>query len=127
MAFYNSDLKADGHGEVWLDYGSDVKLKQYGWRCTTKEDSYSNKTLLGNWNQERYDLCKLKERKPLSSQYAHYYETSYSADYTKKGGLDARQVFKREPHVFPAHQPELDPPQYRSPQKSCYTIDFGSS
>lgn len=68
MAYFSSDLKADGHGEVWVDFGPNAKLKQYGWRCTTKEDSYSNKTLLGNWNQERYDLRKLEERKPLPSQ-----------------------------------------------------------
>ncbi|XP_018419523.1 PREDICTED: UPF0686 protein C11orf1 homolog [Nanorana parkeri] len=122
MADYNSDLKADGHGEVWVDSEPGAKLKQYGWRCTTKEDSYSNKTLLGNWNQEHYDLRKLEERKPLPSQYAHYYKTSYSADYTRNGGSAVRQV----PHVFPAHQPELETPKYRTLQKSCYTIDYGS-
>ncbi|KAM5132270.1 cilia- and flagella-associated protein 68 isoform 2-T2 [Mantella aurantiaca] len=70
MAYYSSDVKADGHGEVWMDFSPDAKLRQYGWRCTTKEDSYSNKTLLGNWNQERYDLSKLEERKPLPSQFS---------------------------------------------------------
>ncbi|KAM9299400.1 cilia- and flagella-associated protein 68 [Gastrophryne carolinensis] len=126
MAYYSSDLKATGHGEVWLDYGPGAKFKQYGWRCTTKEDSYSNKTLLGNWNQERYDLQKLEERKPLPSQYAHYYESSYSADYLRKNDSSARQVFKREPHVFPGHQPELSPSQYRTLQKSCYTMDYSN-
>ncbi|XP_040181345.1 UPF0686 protein C11orf1 homolog [Rana temporaria] len=127
MAYFSSDLKADGHGEVWVDIGPDAKLKQYGWRCTTKEDSYSNKTLLGNWNQERYDLRKLEERKPLPSQYAHYYETSHSAEYARKGGSAGKHVYKKEPHVFPGHQPELGPPEYRTLQKSCYMSDYGSS
>ncbi|XP_068097044.1 cilia- and flagella-associated protein 68 isoform X2 [Hyperolius riggenbachi] len=127
MAYYSSDVKADGHGEVWFDFGPDSKLRQYGWRCTTKEDSYSNKTLLGNWNQERFDLRKIEERKPLPSQYAHYFETSYSMDYNCKGNSSVRQAIKREPHVFPGHQPELGPPQYRSLQKSCYMMDYDHS
>lgn len=68
MSHFSNNLKADGHGEVWVDMRPETKFKQYGWRCTTKEDSYSNRTLIGNWNQERYDLCKLEERKPLPSQ-----------------------------------------------------------
>ncbi|XP_075046207.1 cilia- and flagella-associated protein 68 [Mixophyes fleayi] len=112
MSIFGSDLKADGHGEVWIDFKSDDKFKQYGWRCTTKEDSYSNKTLIGNWNQERYDLCKIEERKPLPSQYAHYYKTTYSDGYSRKND-SMRQVFKREPHIFPGHQPELNPLQCR--------------
>ncbi|XP_040282346.1 UPF0686 protein C11orf1 homolog [Bufo bufo] len=127
MSHFGSDLKADGHGEVWLDIRPDTKFKQYGWRCTTKEDSYCNKTLIGNWNQEHYDLCKLAERKPTVSQYAHYYETSYGAEYLRNKGSAGRQVFKREPHVFPGHQPELNPPQSQSQRKSCYMMDYGSS
>ncbi|KAM4702981.1 cilia- and flagella-associated protein 68 [Rhinophrynus dorsalis] len=121
---HGSVLQADGHGEVWSDSGLESKFKQYGWRCTTNEDSYSNKTLMGNWNQERFDLRKLEERKPLPSQYDHYYQTTYSCEYPKMNTVT--RVLKKEPHVFPGHQPELIPPEYRTPRKSCYTIDYGS-
>ncbi|KAM4015994.1 cilia- and flagella-associated protein 68 [Anomaloglossus baeobatrachus] len=127
MSHFTSDLKADGHGEAWVDFRPETKFKQYGWRCKTNEDGYSNKTLIGNWNQERYDLCKLEQRRPLPSQYAHYYETSYDANYVRSHGHEERQVFRREPHVFPGHQPELNPPRHRPQQKSCYMIDYGSS
>ncbi|XP_053307696.1 UPF0686 protein C11orf1 homolog [Spea bombifrons] len=121
---YGSLLHADGHGEVWMDHGPFSKFKQYGWRCTTKEDSYSNKTLMGNWNEERYDLRKLKERKPMPSQFAHYYQTSHSIDYPKGDLSSGRQVFKQEPHAFPGHQPELDISPDKRLQSSCYMTDY---
>ncbi|XP_063292100.1 cilia- and flagella-associated protein 68 [Pelobates fuscus] len=121
---YGSLINSDGHGEVWMDIDPSSKFKQYGWRCTTNEDSYSNKTLLGNWNQDRYDLCKLKERKPMPSQFAHYYQTSHSVEYPKKDTSINRQVFKKEPHIFPGHQPELDSTQGKNLITTCYMIDF---
>ncbi|XP_074256673.1 cilia- and flagella-associated protein 68 isoform X2 [Saimiri boliviensis] len=61
-------INADGHGEVWTDWNSTSKFFQYGWRCTTNENTYSNRTLMGNWNQERYDLRNVVQPKPLPSQ-----------------------------------------------------------
>ncbi|XP_009005026.1 cilia- and flagella-associated protein 68 isoform X2 [Callithrix jacchus] len=61
-------IHADGHGEVWTDWNSTSKFFQYGWRCTTNENTYSNRTLMGNWNQERYDLRNVVQPKPLPSQ-----------------------------------------------------------
>uniref|UniRef100_A0A8C3FTS7 Cilia and flagella associated protein 68 n=1 Tax=Chrysemys picta bellii TaxID=8478 RepID=A0A8C3FTS7_CHRPI len=70
--FYNphhgSLIHATGHAEVWTDWNSTSKFSQYGWRCTTNEDAYSNKTLMGNWNQERYDIRKITQPKLLPSQ-----------------------------------------------------------
>lgn len=70
--FYNSlcgSLKhAAGHGERQTDRDSTSKFFQYGWRCTTNENDYSNKTLMGNWNEERYDTQKIAQPKPLPSQ-----------------------------------------------------------
>uniref|UniRef100_A0A5F9DAT1 Cilia and flagella associated protein 68 n=1 Tax=Oryctolagus cuniculus TaxID=9986 RepID=A0A5F9DAT1_RABIT len=63
-----SIINADGHGEVWTDWTDMSKFFQYGWRCTTNENSYSNRTLMGNWNQERYDLRNIVQPKPLPSQ-----------------------------------------------------------
>ncbi|XP_048199789.1 UPF0686 protein C11orf1 homolog isoform X2 [Perognathus longimembris pacificus] len=65
---YGSLIYADGHGEIWTDWNNMSKFSQYGWRCTTNEDSYSNRTLIGNWNQERYDLKNIVQPKPLPSQ-----------------------------------------------------------
>ncbi|GAB1294194.1 UPF0686 protein C11orf1 homolog [Apodemus speciosus] len=65
---YGSLIYADGHGEVWTDWNDMSKFLQYGWRCTTNENSYSNRTLIGNWNQERYDLKNIVKPKPLPSQ-----------------------------------------------------------
>ncbi|XP_059563880.1 cilia- and flagella-associated protein 68 isoform X4 [Myotis daubentonii] len=65
---YGSLINADGHAEVWTDWNNMSKFSQYGWRCTTNENAYSNRTLMGNWNQERYDLRNIMQPKPLPSQ-----------------------------------------------------------
>ncbi|XP_067607093.1 cilia- and flagella-associated protein 68 isoform X1 [Pseudorca crassidens] len=77
-------VNADGHAEVWTDWNDMSKFFQYGWRCTTNEDAYSNRTLMGNWNQERYDLKHIVQPKPLPSQFGHYFETTYDTSYNKK-------------------------------------------
>lgn len=66
--FYSSLLGSFKHGERQTDRDSTSKFFQYGWRCTTNEDDYSNKTLIGNWNEERYDIQKIVQPKPLPSQ-----------------------------------------------------------
>ena len=60
-------LAATGHGEVW-DHTDEKKFKQFGWRCTTNETGYVNDTLIGNWTEERSDIRKLAESKPIPSQ-----------------------------------------------------------
>ena len=60
-------LAASGNGEVW-DHSDENKFKQFGWRCTTNETEYSHDTLIGNWNEERYDIKSIAKRKPLPSQ-----------------------------------------------------------
>ncbi|XP_053449658.1 uncharacterized protein CFAP68 isoform X2 [Nycticebus coucang] len=120
---YGSLINADGHGEVWTDWNSMSKFFQYGWRCTTNENSYSNRTLMGNWNQERYDLRNVVQPKPLPSQFGHYFETTYDTSYNNKMPLSTHR-FKREPHWFPGHQPELDPPQYKCTEKSTYMNSY---
>uniref|UniRef100_A0A8B9EA47 Chromosome 11 open reading frame 1 n=1 Tax=Anser cygnoides TaxID=8845 RepID=A0A8B9EA47_ANSCY len=103
------------------------KFFQYGWRCTTNENDYSNKTLMGNWNEERYDTRKLHSPShflpSFSFQYSHCFETTYSSDYNKEKHQRTRR-FEREPHWFPGHQPELEPPSFKSTAQSCYTVDY---
>lgn len=120
---YGSLINADGHAEVWTDWNDMSKFFQYGWRCTTNENAYSNRTLMGNWNQERYDLRNIMQPKPLPSQFGHYFETTYDTSYNKKMPLSTHR-FKREPHWFPGHQPELDPPRYKCTEKSTYMSSY---
>ncbi|XP_021093566.1 UPF0686 protein C11orf1 homolog isoform X2 [Heterocephalus glaber] len=176
-------INADGHGKVWTDWNDASKFFQYGWRCTTNENSYCNRTLMGNWNQERYDLRNIVQPKPLPSQFQHCFETTYDTSYNSKmplsthtgtlsssiggrsgfatgicskalsqtnkqtGAGDLAQWclclpckhkilssipgtktnttrFKREPHWFPGHQPELDPPRYKCTEKSTYMKSY---
>lgn len=121
-----SIINADGHGEVWTDWNNMSKFFQYGWRCTTNENAYSNHTLMGNWNQERYDLRNIVQPKPLPSQFGHYFETTYDTSYNNKMPLSTHR-FKREPHWFPGHQPELDPPRYKCTEKSTYMNSYAKS
>ncbi|XP_074072764.1 cilia- and flagella-associated protein 68 isoform X2 [Macrotis lagotis] len=123
---YGCLMHADGHGEVWTDWNAMSKFFQYGWRCTTNENNYSNRTLIGNWNQERYDLEKLVQPQPLPSQFGHYFETTFAASYNKK--LPQPQRFKKEPHYFPGHQPELIPPPYKTctTEKTDYMVNYSA-
>lgn len=62
-----SELRATGHGEVW-DHTDEKKLQQFGWRCTNTESSYNTNTLIGNWNEQRFDINRISKPKPLPSQ-----------------------------------------------------------
>ncbi|XP_069081111.1 cilia- and flagella-associated protein 68 [Pleurodeles waltl] len=121
---YGTALQANGHAEVWTDSFDKSKFEQYGWRCTTNEDGYSNKTLLGNWYQERFDIQKIQERKPLPSQYAHHFETLYSTEYNREEKREKPTLMKREPHAYPSHQPELVQAEFKPIPRSCYMIDY---
>ncbi|XP_074704995.1 cilia- and flagella-associated protein 68 [Strix aluco] len=57
-----------GCGELWMVWDTTSKLHQYGCRCTTNENDYSTKTVMGNWNEERYDIQRIVQLKPLPSQ-----------------------------------------------------------
>ena len=66
---FHSMVRASGLGEVWSHTGdSDAKFTQFGWRCTNKENSYSTGTLIGNWNEKKFDISELRKTKPLPSQ-----------------------------------------------------------
>ena len=62
-----SELRATGHGEVW-DHTDEKKFQQFGWRCTNTESSYNTSTLIGNWNEQRFDINRISKPKPLPSQ-----------------------------------------------------------
>ncbi|XP_009327839.1 PREDICTED: UPF0686 protein C11orf1 homolog [Pygoscelis adeliae] len=116
-------MHATGHGELWMDWDSTSKFSQYGWRCTTNENDYSTKTLMGNRNEERYDIQRIVQPKPLPSQYTHCFETTCSSDYNR-GRHQRIKRFEREPHWFPGHHPELERASFNPAAQSCYTIDY---
>ena len=57
---------------MWTHSHEAEKLGQFGWRCTNKESSYGNDTLIGNWNEERFDIQKMKVPKKMPSQVSGY-------------------------------------------------------
>lgn len=75
-------LKASGQAEVWDDT-DEKKFSQFGWRTNTSESAYSTNTLIGNWNEERFDLSKLSQTRAPPSQYDHYFSTTYKDGYVK--------------------------------------------
>ncbi|XP_054988146.1 uncharacterized protein CFAP68 [Sorex araneus] len=76
---YGSLINADGHAEVWTDWNDISKFFQYGWRCNTNEDAYSIRTLMGNWNQDRFDIKYIIQPKPLPSQDIYENLTGFQA------------------------------------------------
>lgn len=115
---FRSDIRASGLGEVWTHTHDQLKFTQFGWRSTTKESSYSNNTLIGNWNEERFALKHVYADKPLPSQFNSYFETTATASFPSKKSdasiaserLDLQSRSGKEPISFPGHQPELDHP-----------------
>ena len=63
-----SMVRSSGLGETWTHSEEAQKFNQFGWRCTTKESSYGNDTLIGNWNESRFDIKEMKKAKRLPSQ-----------------------------------------------------------
>ena len=60
-------LKASGQAEVWDDTDK-KKFDQFGWRTRTNESAFSSDTLIGNWNEERFDVSRLAQPRCLPSQ-----------------------------------------------------------
>lgn len=69
---FMSELRATGHGEVW-DHTDEKKFQQFGWRCTNTESSYNTNTLIGNWNEQRFDINRISKPKPIPSQVSQIY------------------------------------------------------
>ncbi|GFO47008.1 upf0686 protein c11orf1-like protein [Plakobranchus ocellatus] len=129
-AFRSMVRGATGGGEVWSHTNEDVKMSQYGWRCKNSEDLYSTDVLIGNWNEERWDLKEIKRNHPLPSQFDHYYTPtaaeSYNKDPVHMYPKDLKMLKERLPHAFSAHQPELDPPMHQAYCNSWQTTQRAS-
>ncbi|CAG5113892.1 Oidioi.mRNA.OKI2018_I69.chr2.g7982.t1.cds [Oikopleura dioica] len=118
---FRSEVRASGFSEVWTHSNDLNKFQQYGWRCTNKEDSYSNNTLVGNWNEIRWDSTECNKRKPIpNKEILEQWNSSYRIGYNKNDQKERNQQrlsqleeSKTTTRSFPRHQPEFDPLDYR--------------
>ena len=69
---FRAMVRASGLAEVWTHSTESSKFNQFGWRCTNKENSFSNDTLIGNWNEERFDNDIAKQARRIPGQVSMY-------------------------------------------------------
>ncbi|XP_074653110.1 cilia- and flagella-associated protein 68-like [Tubulanus polymorphus] len=122
-------VRASGQAEVWTHTHDELKFTQFGWRSTTKDTAYGTPTLIGNWNEKRFDIGELKKSKRLPSQYDHYFETTYKNSYNlgpHQVPEELKHLKARHPHAHPAHQPELDSKELKSIYNSFETTQRAS-
>lgn len=118
MPGFHGFSKASGHAELWEETDP-KKLEQSGWRTGTNESAYTADTLIGNWNEQRFDVAYISKRRSLPSQYSHCYETTNRKDYINNHQSKAMyttsvfhsMVTGKAPKAFPGHQSLLDPAQ----------------
>ena len=126
---FQSMVRASGLGEIWTHDIEDTKFKQFGWRCTNKETSYANDTLIGNWNEERFDNKHRKEAKPLPSQHGHYFDSTYDKSYNYSPyevPKELKHLKAPHSHSFPGHQPEIDSQKQKAIYNSWETTSRSS-
>ncbi|XP_046376139.1 UPF0686 protein C11orf1 homolog [Haliotis rufescens] len=126
---FRSMVRASGLGEIWTHSTDQVKFNQFGWRCTTKENSFANGTLIGNWNEDKFDIRKERQAKSLPSQYNHFFESTYDSSYNPQPHevpRDLKHLKARHPYAFPGHQPELDRPALKATYNSWETTTRAS-
>merc|ERR1712133_127601 len=126
LSFRSSRL---GLAEVWTHTHDNLKFAQYGWRCTTNENSYSDQTLVGNWNQQRFDTDRVLRRQKIPNKDAiDTWNTTYREGYNRKdilqenqSSLELMKKYKDEKNAFPHHQPETDPASFKHHYNSWST------
>ncbi|XP_048471505.1 UPF0686 protein C11orf1 homolog isoform X2 [Rhincodon typus] len=97
-------------------FGSHIEYSPDG------DNRYSPQTLIGKWFEERIGINEIRKLKPLTSQYEYVYRTIYGDSYNKEE--KRHEFFETEPHIYPTHQPELDPPHTKLFPKTCYMLDY---
>ena len=83
-------VRASGLAEVWTHTHDNLKFAQYGWRCTTNENSYSDQTLVGNWNQQRFDTDRVLRRQKIPNKDAI---DTWNTTYREGNGLNISTHF----------------------------------
>lgn len=65
---FQASVQATGQGEVW-DHRDTHKFEQFGWRTEKNDTIYTPAgPLMGNWNEERFDVNVRSQAAPLPSQ-----------------------------------------------------------
>ena len=86
-------MRASGLAEVWTHTHDNLKFGQFGWRCTTIENSFSDQSLVGNWLQQRFDTDRMVKRKQLTNKDAEEtWNTTYRSGYNKSDILQDNQA-----------------------------------
>ncbi|BFZ14319.1 hypothetical protein BsWGS_17358 [Bradybaena similaris] len=121
---------ATGGSEAWSHVDENLKMFQYGWRTTNNEDTYNAGVLVGNYNEERFDLKEIKKKKPLPSPWSHHYQRTYADAYNKyplhRYPRDLKLIKGRLPHAYSCHQPEMDTPTLKATTNSWQTTQRAS-
>lgn len=81
---FRAMVRASGLGEVWTHSTESSKFNQFGWRCTNKENSFSNDTLIGNWNEERFDNNISRQAQRIPGQVSNLKAFLELIDFLKK-------------------------------------------
>lgn len=77
---FNGFIEASGQARIWNKLSDQQKLNTVNW---SERQTYSQGTLIANWNEDGFDISRLSKVSPLPSQYDHYYETLYRTSYSK--------------------------------------------
>lgn len=127
---FRAMVRASGLGEVWTHSTESSKFNQFGWRCTNKENSFSNDTLIGNWNEERFDNNISRQAQRIPGQHEHYFQSTYGVGYNKSPPYEVPKELihlkERHSHAFPGHQPEIDNGRLKSVYNSWETTTRSS-
>ena len=92
------------------EYGFGETPRNLTWKCTTNESCYKSATLIGNWNESRFDVEHASTPKPLPSQFDHYFETTNKASYMTQTVQHNNIGFSKVQGSFPGHQPKFTEP-----------------
>ncbi len=69
-------LQASGHAKAW-DSKVEQKFQQLKWGTTTNEGCYSTNILIGNWNEDKFDIKEMAKSKQLPSQVCYRHKHTH--------------------------------------------------
>ena len=80
-------LHVSGLGRYGCTAQTQLSSDSSAGRCTNKESSYSDNTLVGNWNEKRFDVREQRKAKPLPSDVStHALMHTHTHTHTHSGG-----------------------------------------
>lgn len=79
-ATFSGFVKVSGRTKTW-DNKKNCRSDKLRW---AEDKTYSDGTLIYNWNEDKFDLKKISQSTPLPSQFDHYYHTTYKRSFSKE-------------------------------------------